>query len=69
MKALAQSYGEAMVALEHDGAGGRWLGLGGVGAGLAAALGHRTVWWHTRLAWEERRGVEQGTTAAVARGR
>ena len=69
MKALARSYGEAMAALEHGGAGVRRLGLGGVGARLAAALGHGTVRWRARLAREESRGVEQGTMVAEARGR
>ena len=41
----------------------------GAGAGLAAALGHGTVRWLARLAREERRGMEQGMAAVVARGR
>jgi len=69
VKALARSYGEAMAALEHGGAGVWRLGLGGVGVGLAAKLGQGTVRWRARLAREERRGVEQGMAAAVARGR
>ena len=69
MKALVRSYGEAMAALEHDGARVRWLGLGGAGMGLVAPLGHGTVRWRMRLAWEERHDVEQGTVAVWACGR
>ena len=43
--------------------------MGGAGAGLVAVLGHGTVRWRARLAWEESRGMEQGTMVAEARGR